>query len=181
MNPLTEYIKESILSSTGAGTRSIILSSVINYLKDIKNGGPQHGGISSETVDLYIPGASRETRLNDVFRFWFPRSKHTTKIRQLIKAFQKSGYKSQYDSGNEWISSYDFRLSKVQDLVYYCPLENHIDLYWDNRVIKIGEAYLIFSFVKYKQTGVTTLYVYALNPDHTISKKITDEIKKSLL
>lgn len=36
MNPLTEYIKESILSSTGAGTRSIILSSVIKYLKDIK-------------------------------------------------------------------------------------------------------------------------------------------------
>lgn len=182
MKPLTHYIRESILSSTGAGTRSIILSSVIKYLKDIKNGGgPYFGGKSLEAVDLYIPGASRETRLNDVFKFWFPRSKHATKIRQLMKAFQKSGYKSQYDSGNEWISSYDFRLSKVQDFVYYCQLENHLNIYWDNRVIKVGEAHLIFSFIKFPKTGITTLYVYALNPDNTISKKITDEIKKSLL
>ena len=98
-----------------------------------------------------------------------------------MKIFQKSGYKSQYDSGNEWISSSDFRLSKVQDFVYYCPLENHLNIYWDNRVIKVGEARLIFSFIKFPKTGVTTLYVYALNPDNTISQKITDEIKKSLL
>ena len=181
MKPLTEYIKESILGSTGAGASSIILSSVIKYLKDIKNGGPQHGGRGSEVIDLYIPGTTRENRLNDVFKFWFPRSKHATKIRQLMKIFQKSGYKSQYDSGNEWISSFDFRLSKVQDFVYYCPLENHLNNYWDNRVIKVGEARLIFSFIKYPKTGVTTLYVYALNPDNTISQKITDEIKKSLL
>ncbi len=181
MKTLTEYIKESILSSTGAGASSIILSSVVKYLKDIKNGGPQHGGRGSEVIDLYIPGASRETRLNDVFKFWFPRSKHATKIRQLMKIIQKSGYKSQYDSGNEWMSSFGFGLSKVQDFIYYCPLENHLNIYWDNRVIKVGEVYLIFSFVKFPQTGVTTLYVYALNQDRTISQKITDEIKKSLL
>jgi hypothetical protein len=181
MKSLHEYIKESILGSTGAGASSIILSSVIKYLKDIKDGGPQHGGRGPEVIDLYIPGSSRETRLNEVFKFWFPRSKHNTKIKQLMKAFQKSGYKSQYDAGNDWISSFDFRLSKVQDLVYYCPLENHLNIYWDNRVIKVGEAYLIFSFVKYPQTGTTTLYVYALNQDRTISRKLTDEIKKSLL
>ena len=182
MKPLTHYIRESILSSTGAGANSIVLLNIIKYLKDIKNGGsPQYGGISPEVIDLYIPGTTRESRLNEVFKFWFPRSKHATKIRQLMKIFQKSGYKSQYDSGNEWISSYDFRLSKVQDFVYYCQLENHLNIYWDNRVIKVGEAHLIFSFIKFPKTGITTLYVYALNPDNTISKKITDEIKKSLL
>ena len=121
MKPLTEYIKESILSSTGSGANLIILTNVIKYLKDIKNGGPQHGGRGPEVIDLYIPGTSRENRLNEVFKFWFPRSKHNTKIKQLIKAFQLSGYNSQYNSGNEWISNLGFRLSAVQDFVYYCP------------------------------------------------------------
>ena len=181
MRLLNEYIKESILSSTGAGANSIIMSNVIKYLKDIKNGGLQHGGRSSEVVDLYIPGTTKENRLNDVFKFWFPRSKHATKIRQLMKIIENSGYKSQYDSGNKWISSFDFELSKVQNLVYYCPLENHLGIYWENRVIKVGEAYLIFSFIKYPKTGVTTLYVYALNQDRTISQNLTNEIKKSIL
>ena len=181
MKSLDEYIKESILSSTGSGITSVIMRNVEKYLEDIKNGGSQHGGSGPEVVDLYIPGTSRENRLKEVFKFWFPRSKHATKIRQLMKAFQKSGYKSQYDSGDDWISSFDFRLSKAQDLVYYCPLENHLNIYWDNRVIKVGEAYLIFSFVKYPQTGTTTLYVYALNQDNTISQNLTNEIKKVLL
>ena len=181
MKSLTEYIKESILSSTGAGANLIILTNVIKYLKDIKNGGPQHGGRGPEVIDLYIPGVSRETRLNEVFKFWFPKSKYKTKIKQLIKAFQLSGYNSEYNYEDVWISSLGFRLSVVQDLVYYCPFENHLNIYWASRVIKVGEAYLIFSFVKYPQTGTTTLYVYALNQDSTISRKITDEIKKSLL
>lgn len=98
-----------------------------------------------------------------------------------MKAIEKSGYKSQYETGNKWISSSDFTLSKVQDFVYYYPLENHLDVYWDNRVIKVGEAYLIFSFVKENQSLVTTLYVYALNSDETISQNLTKEIKKSIL
>ena len=129
MKSLTDFIEESILSSTNSGASSIILSNVIKYLKDIKNGGSQHGVIGPERIDVYIPGDSRKCILDGIFKFWFPRSKHATKIRQLMKAFQKSGYKSQYDSGNEWISSFDFILSKVQDFVYYCPLENHLNIY----------------------------------------------------
>ena len=83
MKPLTHYIRESILSSTGAGANSFVLFNIIKYLKDIKNGGSQkYGGISPEVIDLLkqdkaivtsIPGTTRESRLNEVFKFWFPR------------------------------------------------------------------------------------------------------------
>ena len=39
---------------------------------------------------------------------------------------------------------------------------------------------MTFSFVKEPKTGTTTLYVYALNPDGTISQNLTKEIKKAL-
>ena len=62
------------MSSTGAGANSFVLFNIIKYLKDIKNGGSQkYGGISPEVIDLYIPGTTRESRLNEVFKFWFPR------------------------------------------------------------------------------------------------------------
>lgn len=179
MKTLNEYISESILSSTGAGTSSIVMSNIIKYLKDIKDGGNLHGGKGPEVIDLYIPGTSRQTRLDGVFKFWFPRSKHSSKIAQFYKkVLEKSGYKNEYDATGDLTLS--FELSKVQDRIFYAPLEPHSNVYWDSRVFKIGEVYMIFSFIKEPKSATTTLYVYALNPDMTISQNLTNEIKKAL-
>lgn len=179
MKTLAEHINESILSSTGSGINSIAMSNVIKYLKDIKDGGNMHGGKGPAEIDLYIPGTSKQTRLDGVFKFWFPRSKHSTKIAQFYKKIMvKSGYKDEFEAtGNLTLP---FELSKVQNGIYYAPLEPHLNIYWDSRVFKIGEVYMIFSFVKEPKFGTTTLYVYALNPDMTISQNLTKEIKKAL-
>lgn len=180
MKTLNEYIQESILSSTGAGSNSIIMSNIIKYLKDIKDGGEQCGGRGPEVIDVYIPGTSRQKRLDGVFKFWFPRSKQNSKITQLYKkVLAKSGYKDEYEAtGDLTLSS--FELSKVQDKIFYAPLEGHSNIYWDSRVFKIGEVYMIFSFIKEPKLATTILYVYALNIDGTISQKLTNEIKKAL-
>ena len=90
----------------------------------------------------------------------------------------KSGYKNELEAtGNLTIP---FELSKVQNGIYYAPLEPHLNVYWENRVFKIGEVYMILSFVKEPRLATTTLYVYALNPDGTISQNLTKEIKKAL-
>lgn len=179
MKTLTEFINENILSSTGAGVNSSSIGNIIKYLKDIKDGGELHGGRGPEVIDVYIPGTSRQTRLDGVFKFWFPRSKYNTKISQFYKKVMvKSGYKNEFDAtGNLTLP---FELSKVQDEIYYAPLESHLNIYWDSRVFKIGEVYIIFSFVKEPRLATTTLYVYALNPDKTISQNLTNEIKKAL-
>ena len=179
MKSLNEYVQESILSSTGAGSSSIIMSNMIKYLKDIKDGGEQHGVKGPGVIDLYIPGTSREKRLDGVFKFWFPRSKHNSKIAQFYKkVMAKSGYKDEYEATGDLTLS--FELSKVQNKIFYAPLEPHLNIYWENRVFKIGEVYMIFSFIKEPRLATTTLYVYALNPDGTISQNITNEIKKAL-
>lgn len=179
MKTLTEYINESILSSIGAGANSITMGNIIKYLKDIKDGGNLHGGKGPAVIDLYIPGTSRETRLDGVFKFWFPRTKHNSKTAQFYKKVMvKSGYKNEFEAtGNLTLP---FELSKVQNGIYYAPLESHLNIYWESRVFKIGEVYMIFSFVKDPKFTTTTLYVYALNPDGTISQNLTKEIKKAL-
>ena len=179
MKSLNEYLQESILSTTGAGINSIAMSNVIKYLKDIKDGGNMHGGKCPAEIDLYIPGTSKQTRLEGVFKFWFPRSKHNSKTAQFYKkVMAKSGYKNELEAtGNLTIP---FELSKVQNGIYYAPLEPHLNVYWENRVFKIGEVYMILSFVKEPRLATTTLYVYALNPDGTISQNLTKEIKKAL-
>lgn len=179
MKTLNKYIQESILSSTGAGVNSIAMSNVIKYLKDIKDGGELHGGRGPSVIDLYIPGTSKQTRLDGVFKFWFPRSKHSSKIAQFYKkVLAKSGYKSEYEATGGLTLSFEF--SKVQDKIFYAPLEGHSNIYWESRVFKIGEVYMIFSFIKEPRLATTTLYVYALNPDMTISQNLTNEIKKAL-
>jgi hypothetical protein len=181
LKPLNEYIKESILSSTGTGANSIIMGNIIKYLKDIKDGGNLHGGKGPEVIDLYIPGTSRQTRLDGVFKFWFPRSKHNSKIAQFYKKVMvKSGYKDEYEATGDLTLTYEFELSKVQDRIFYGTLEQKQDTFWENRIFKIGEVYMIFSFIKDQKSATTTLYVYALNPDMTISQNLTNEIKKAL-
>lgn len=179
MKSLNEYLQESILSTTGAGSNSIVMSNMIKYLKDIKDGGEQHGVKGPGVIDLYIPGTSREKRLDGVFKFWFPRSKHNSKTAQFYKkVMAKSGYKNELEATGDLTLS--FELSKVKDGIYYSPLEPHLNVYWENRVFKIGEVYMILSFVKEPRLATTTLYVYALNPDGTISQNLTNEIKKAL-
>lgn len=179
MKSLNEYLQESILSSTGAGSHSIIMSNVIKYLKDIKDGGEHHGVKDPSVIDLYIPGTTRQTRLDGVFKFWFPRSKHNSKIAQFYKkVMAKSGYENEFEATGKM--TIPFELSKVQSGIYYSPLEPHSNVYWESRVFKIGEVYMIFSFIRDPKSVTTTLYVYALNPDMTISQNLTNEIKKSL-
>lgn len=179
MKTLKGFIQESILSSTGAGSSSIIKSNMIKYLKDIKDGGEQYGVKGPGIIDLYIPGTSREKRLDGVFKFWFPRSKHNSKIAQFYKkVMAKSNYKNEYEATGNLTLPFEF--SKVQNGIYYAPLELHLNIYWESRVFKIGEVYMIFSFIKEPKLATTTLYVYALNPDGTISQNITNEIKKAL-
>lgn len=181
MKTLNKYIQESILSSTGAGVNSIAMSNVIKYLKDIKDGGELHGGRSPSVIDLYIPGTSKQTRLDGVFKFWFPRSKHSSKIAQFYKKIiVKSGYKDELEATGDLTLSYEFELSKVQNNIFYTTLEQHNGEYWENRIFKIGEVYIIFSYIKHQKSTRTTLYVYALNPDGTISQNLTNEIKKAL-
>lgn len=179
MKTLAEHINESILSSTGSGASAIIMGNIKKYLKEIKDGGDLHGGKGPTEIDLYIPGTSRQTRLDGVFKFWFPRAKHNSKTAQFYKkVMAKSSYKNEFEAtGNLTLP---FELSKVQNGIYYAPLEPHSNIYWESRVFKIGEVYMIFSFVKDPKFATTTLYVYALNPDMTISKNLTDEIKKVL-
>lgn len=181
MKNLLEYINESILSSTGSGASSIIMSNMIKYLKGIKDGGQNHGISGPEVINLYIPGTKRETKLDGVFKFWFPRTKHSTKIAQFYKNIMvKSGYKDEYEATGDLTLSYKFELSKVQDNIFYAILEQHQDTFWDSRIFKIGEVYIIFSFIKQPKSAISTLYVYALNQDGTISQNLTNEIKKSL-
>lgn len=181
MKTLNEYIQESILGSTSSGANSIIMSNMIKYLKDIKDGGQQHGVSGPEVIDLYIPSTKKETKLDGVFKFWFPRTKHSTKIAQFYKKIiVKSGYKDELEATGHLTLSYEFELSKVQDRIYYATLEQHNNAYWENRIFKIGEVYMIFSYIKHPKSTRTTLYVYALNPDGTISQNITNEIKKAL-
>ena len=181
MKTLNEYINEGILSSAGAGANSIITSNMIKYLKGIKDGGQQHGVSGPEVIDVYIPGTSRETKLDGVFKFWFPRTKHSSKIAQFYKnIIVKSGYKDEYEATGDLTLSYEFELPKVQDRIFYATLEQHQGLYWENRIFKIGEVYMIFSFIKEPKSAISTLYVYALNPDKTISQNLTNEIKKGL-
>ena len=119
--------------------------------------------------------------MDGVFKFWFPKSKHSTKIAQFYKnIILKSGYKDEFEATGDLTLSFEFRLSKVQDRIYYATLEQHNNEYWENRVFKIGEVYMIFSFIKHPKSSISTLYVYALNPDRTISQNITNEIKKAL-
>lgn len=179
MKSLNEYLQESILSTTGAGSNSIVMSNMIKYLKDIKDGGEQHGVKGPGVIDLYVPGTSKQKRLDGVFKFWFPRSKHNSKTAQFYKkVMAKSGYKNELEATGDLTLS--FELSKVKDGIYYSPLEPHLNVYWENRVFKIGEVYMILSFVKEPRLATTTLYVYALNPDCTISQNLTNEIKKAL-
>lgn len=179
MKPLNEYVKESILSSTGAGANSIIMGNIIKYLKDIKDGGNLHGVKGPSVIDLYIPGTSRQTRLDGVFKFWFPRSKQNSKIAQFYKkVMAKSGYENEFEATGKL--TIPFELSKVQNGIYYAPLEPHSNVYWESRIFKIGEVYMIFSFIRDPKSATTTLYVYALNPDMTISQNLTNEIKKAL-
>ena len=179
MKTLNEYVKESILSSTGAGSNSIVMSNMIKYLKDIKDGGEQHGVKGPSVIDLYIPGTTRQTRLDGVFKFWFPRCKHNSKTSQFYKkVMAKSGYKNELEATGKL--TLPFELSKVQNGIYYAPLEPHLNVYWESRVFKIGEVYIIFSFIRDPKSATTTLYVYALNPDGTISQNLTNEIKKAL-
>lgn len=181
MKTLNEYIQESILSSTGAGSNSIVMSNMIKYLKDIKDGGEQHGASGPEAISVYIPGTKRETKLDGVFKFWFPKSKHSTKIAQFYKKIiVKSGYKDELEATGDLTLSYEFELSKVQNNIFYTTLEQHNGEYWENRIFKIGEVYIIFSYIKHQKSTRTTLYVYALNPDCTISQNLTNEIKKAL-
>lgn len=181
MKSLNKYIQESILSSTGAGSNSIIMSNMIKYLKGIKDGGEQYGESGPEVINLYIPGTKRETKLDGVFKFWFPRSKHSTKIAQFYKKIMvKSGYKDEYEATGNLTLSYEFELSKVQDRIFYGTLEQRQDAFWEDRVFKIGEVYMIFSFIKQPKSSLSTLYVYALNQDGTISQNLTNEIKKEL-
>lgn len=181
MKNLLEYINESILSSAGAGANSIVMSNIIKYLKGIKDGGQQHGASGPEAISVYIPGSKREIKLGEVFKFWFPRSKHSTKIAQFYKKIMvKSGYKDEYEATGDLTLTYEFELSKVQDRIFYGTLEQRQDSFWENRIFKIGEVYMIFSFVKQPKSATSTLYVYALNPDGTISQNLTNEIKKAL-
>ena len=181
MKNLFEYINEGILSSTSAGADSIVISNVIKYLKGIKDGGQQHGASGPEAISVYIPGTKRETKLDGVFKFWFPRSKHNSKIAQFYKKVMvKSGYKDEYEATGDLTLTYEFELSKVQDRIFYGTLEQKQDTFWENRIFKIGDIYMIFSFVKQPKSATSTLYVYALNPDMTISQNLTNEIKKSL-
>lgn len=181
MKTLNKYIQESILSSTGAGVNSIVMSNVIKYLKDIKDGGELHGGRGPEVIDVYIPGTSKQKRLDGAFKFWFPRSKHSSKIAQFYKkVLAKSGYKDEYEATGDLTLSYEFELSKVQNNIFYATLEQHNGDYCENRIFKIGEVYIIFSYIKHQKSTRTTLYVYALNPDMTISQNLTNEIKKAL-
>lgn len=181
MKNLLEYINESILSTTGAGSNSIVMSNMIKYLKDIKDGGEQYGASGPGVIDLYIPGTKRETKLDGVFKFWFPKSKHSTKIAQFYKKIiVKSGYKDELEATGDLTLSYEFELSKVQNNIFYTTLEQHNGEYWENRIFKIGEVYIIFSYIKHQKSTRTTLYVYALNPDMTISQNLTNEIKKAL-
>jgi len=155
------------------------MSNVIKYLKDIKDGGEHHGVKDPSVIDLYIPGTTRQTRLDGVFKFWFPRSKHNSKIAQFYKkVMAKSGYENEFEATGKL--TLPFELSKVQSGIYYSPLEPHSNVYWESRVFKIGEVYMIFSFIRDPKSTRTTLYVYALNPDGTISQNLTNEIKKSL-
>ena len=179
MKSLNEYLQESILSTTGAGSNSIVMSNMIKYLKDIKNGGEHHGVKGPGVIDLYVPGTSKQKRLDGVFKFWFPRSKHNSKTAQFYKkVMAKSGYKNELEATGKLTLPFEF--SKVKDGIYYSPLEPHLNVYWENRVFKIGEVYMILSFVKEPKLATTTLYVYALNPDGTISQNLTNEIKKAL-
>ena len=182
MKSLNKYIHESILSSTSSGANSIIMSNMIKYLKGIKDGGQKHGVRGPEEIYIYTPGASRETKLDGVFKFWFPKKENPTKISQFYKnVMLKSGYKSEYDATGDLTLSYDFRLSKVQDKIYYSTLEQYGNEFWESRIFKIGEVYVIFSFIKYSKPSIySLLYVYLLNPDMTISQNITNEIKKAL-
>lgn len=181
MKSLNEYIQESILGSTSSGANSIIMSNMIKYLKVIKDGGQLHGVSGPEVIDLYIPGTKKETKLDGVFKFWFPRTKHSTKISQFYKnIIVKSGYKDELAATGHLTLSHYFELSKVQNNIYYATLEQHKDLYWENRVFKIGEVYMIFSYIKQPKSSLSTLYVYALNQDGTISQNLTNEIKKAL-
>ena len=181
MKTLKGFIQESILISTGAGSNSIIMSNIIKYLKDIKDGGEQHGVKGPAEIDLYIPGTTRQKRLDGVFKFWFPRSKHSSKIAQFYKKIiVKSGYKDELEATGDLTLSYEFELSKVQNNIFYTTLEQHNGEYWENRIFKIGEVCIIFSYIKHQKSTRTTLYVYALNPDGTISQNLTNEIKKAL-
>lgn len=181
MKNLFEYINEGILGSTSAGADSIVISNMIKYLKGIKDGGQQHGASGPEAISVYIPGAKRETKLDGVFKFWFPRSKHSSKIAQFYKKIiVKSGYKDELEATGDLTLSYEFELSKVQNNIFYTTLEQHNGEYWENRIFKIGEVYIIFSYIKHQKSTRTTLYVYALNPDGTISQNLTNEIKKAL-
>lgn len=181
MKTLNEYIQESILNSTSSGASSIIMSNMIKYLKGIKDGGQNHGVSGPEIANLYIPGAKRETKLDGVFKFWFPRTKHNSKIAQFYKnIIVKSGYKDELAATGHLTLPHYFELSKVQDRIYYATTEQHQDAFWQNRVFKIGEVYMIFSYVKQPKSSLSTLYVYALNQDGTTSQNLTNEIKKEL-
>lgn len=181
MKSLNKYIQESILSSTGAGSNSIIMSNMIKYLKDIKNGEEQYGVSGPKVINLYIPGTTRQKRLDEVFKFWFPRTKYSSKIAQFYKKIMvKSGYKDELEATGQLTLRHEFELSKVQYGIFYAILEQHDDTFWENRIFKIGEVYMIFSYIKQQKSSLSALYVYALNQDGTISQNLTNEIKKAL-
>jgi len=170
---------ESILSSTGSGMTATTLNNFAKYFKDIidDNGRCTGPGIQ----DVYIPGdmytTRLERRLEYALKIQFPRSKHRTRVTQVVKILQKSGYKSVYDTEERYYAC-DFSLSNVKPFIYYRPLENHLNIYWDNIVFKIGEVNVVFVFVKEPKSAHTVLYVYALNPDGTESESTINKLKK---
>jgi hypothetical protein len=170
---------ESILSSTGSGMNAAVLNGFAKYFKDIIDDNGRCTGPG--TQDVYIPGeifTSRlRKRLEYVFKIQFPRSKYRTRTTQVVKILQKAGYKSVYDTNDENYA-WGFSLSNVKPFIYYRPLENHLNIYWDNIVFKIGEVNFVFVFVKEPKSAYAVLYVYALNPDDTESKQTIDQIKK---
>lgn len=173
---------ESILSSTGSGANTILFGILGKYLKTLKEDTGTFVSISSpKTIDVYLPGGLYQKRLNDgVFKFWFEKSKYKTRRKQLVKSLEKAGYKSEYEATGSMDVMRNFVLDKVESGIYYMPLDNHLNIYWDHVVIKVKDAFVVFTFVKEPKSAHVDTFVYAINTDETVSQTITSEIEKQL-
>ena len=151
-------LKESILSSAGAGKKGAIYRSLASLLKGFKK---QYEFSCKGTERVCIPHEGL-AYIDDVFRFGFIKTKkkeHDKAIKDWLKSMS---YKSAIKEDTE----YDVDLLGMQDFKYYQPVAEHLNAWYEMYIFKVDNTAV---FIEIAKNGVSMhenfceMYVFALD------------------
>lgn len=172
-------LKESILSSSGAGKKAAIFRSLAKLLKGWKT----HYEYSSKNTERVCIPHEGLPYINDVFRFGFIKTKlkeHQDDIKNWLKSIS---YKSDTKD--------DIDLFAMEDFKYYQSFDERLNSNWEMYIFKVDNTAVFIEITKldYKYDNYYELYVFGLDinrkatyiedwkPDQTFVSIINNEMK----